>query len=89
MNFQAVSVSAAGFQSWVEMAQGSAEHLDAASYASLAQPSSNAPVSYYVDDDAQLFETIVGSYHQGSSAAVSRTTAAASGGRAGPAHEAA
>jgi cytochrome o ubiquinol oxidase subunit 2 len=89
MNFQAVSVSAAGFQAWVERARGSAQHLDAASYASLAQPSSNAPVSYYVDDDAQLFETIVGSYHQGSSAAVGMTAAVAGGGRAGPAREAA
>ncbi|HET9850309.1 MAG TPA: ubiquinol oxidase subunit II [Candidatus Saccharimonadales bacterium] len=64
MTFSIKSGSSAGFNSWVKTARASMRPLNSTSYASLARPSQNVPVSYYSSVSPGLFDGIIMKYMQ-------------------------
>jgi len=59
MTFVARSSTQADFNQWVRRVKQSPNHLDSASYESLAQPSQNNQISYYSAADNFLYDKIV------------------------------
>ena len=62
MTFNAHSVSESVFQSWVTYVKAMSHPLNIATYAELAKPSSNVPVSYYSSVQPELYTTNVMKY---------------------------
>lgn len=60
--FEAIAMSEADFDAWVEKVKQSGSALDAAAYAELAKPSEAQPVSYYTPVEADLFDQIIAKY---------------------------
>ena len=62
MRFDAIATTQEGFDNWIKQAKASPQALDATSYASLAQPSTKLPVTFYSTVTPDLFGTIVNKY---------------------------
>lgn len=62
MIFQARACSQEEFESWVQKTKGSSNVLNQATYKSLAEPSENNPVTSYVLQKDDLFESIIMKY---------------------------
>ena len=56
------AVTAADFNNWVAQVKQSPHTLDAPTYAALAKPSTNFPVTYYAAYEANLFDKIIQNY---------------------------
>ncbi len=61
-HFAVSSVTAADFNNWVAQVKQSPHTLDAPTYAALAKPSTNFPVTYYAAYEANLFDKIIQNY---------------------------
>jgi len=64
-NFQVRAVGPAEFEAWISSIKQSERPLDTAAYATLAQPSSKVPVSYYSEVVSGLFASIIVKYRGG------------------------
>jgi cytochrome o ubiquinol oxidase subunit 2 len=62
MRFDAIATTQEGFDNWIKQAKAAPQALDATSYASLAQPSTKLPVTYYSTVAPDFFGTIVNKY---------------------------
>ena len=62
MRFDAIATTQEGFDNWIKQAKAVPQALDATSYASLAQPSTRLPVTYYSTVTPDFFGTIVNKY---------------------------
>ncbi|MFC4351909.1 ubiquinol oxidase subunit II [Fodinicurvata halophila] len=61
-HFTAVAKTQEDFEAWVDQAQNSSNPLDAEAYKSLAEPSSDHPVTYYSGVESDLFRNIIAKY---------------------------
>jgi cytochrome o ubiquinol oxidase subunit 2 len=59
MRFVVKSVPAGDFNAWLEQTRGTGSGLDAASYAELAKPSRNVPLTSYRSVEPKLFERVL------------------------------
>ena len=62
MTFTAKSVSSADFNQWVNTARHASRQLDMSTYATLAQPNENYPVTLYAHVAAGLYNQVVEKY---------------------------
>lgn len=67
MKFKAHAVSLQDFDAWVAKVKRDGRALDPASYAALAKPSQNVPVTYYATVAPGWFETLLNKYRYSSS----------------------
>jgi cytochrome o ubiquinol oxidase subunit 2 len=61
--FEVLAMTAADFDAWVAKAKQSADRLDAATYARLADKSRRNPVVYYSAVEPRLFDSIITKYN--------------------------
>ena len=61
-HFPVYATTEANFATWVARVKRSSKTLDAATYAALAKPSGNVPVTYYSTYETDLFDKIIQKY---------------------------